>query len=168
MGRADYGLSTWTWPLLDRWGPLCKMRVFRIKVSKGLTPVISIILILPSPISTPNTLLSPPHLLWKLRTDYLGWPWMYWHDENQLRHGLIFKAMGVCENEGLHVLCLVAQLCLTHTYLSPHLQKKSVLMYFGAYFLIVTCKILVLLSILACKMSFIPWELVTCHGFFAW
>lgn len=63
--------------------------------------------------------------------------------------------MGVCENEGLHVLCLVAELCLTQTYLS---LKKSVLMYFRAYFLIVTCKILVLLSILVCKMSFVPWR----------
>ena len=115
-----------------------------------------------------HTFRAPLHLLWKLRPGCLGWPWVYWHDENQLRHDLVFKAMGVCENEGLYVLCLVAELCLTHTYLSPHLQKKPVLMYFRAYFLIVTCKILVLLSILAYKMSFVPWELVTCHGFFAW
>ena len=32
--------------------------------------------------------------------------------------------MGVCEDEGLHVLGLVAWLYMIHTYLSPHLQKK--------------------------------------------
>ena len=49
---------------------------------------------------------------------------MYWHDENQLRHDLVFKAMGVCEDEGLHVLCLVACVWLVHIY--HHIFKKKI------------------------------------------